>query len=75
MHNVRPRAPGLTLIEFYLIAVLAALAAYFVTGKLRARDRVATVFLAVLLALTLTAVVARTLGEREPIRAAGVHLL
>ena len=63
------------MIELYLIAALAALVAYFVTGRLRPRDRVATVFLVALVALTLTAVLARTVAERSSIRPSGVHLL
>jgi uncharacterized membrane protein len=74
-HNERTEASELTLIELYLIAGVAAVAAYFLTGKLRPRDRVATVFLAALLALTLTAVLARAAGERSSIRAVGIHLL
>lgn len=63
------------MIELYLITALAALGAYFLAGTLRPRDRVATVFLAALLALTLSAVLARTVGERGPIHPIGLHLL
>ena len=75
-HIRRSRASGLTLIELYIIAALAALGTYLVTGRLRPRDRLATVFLAALLALTLSAVLARTLGEKVEIRrTVGHHLL
>ena len=63
------------MIELYSITVLAGLGAYFLTGRLRPRDRLATVFLAALLALTLSAVLARTVGERGPIHPIGVHVL
>ena len=73
-HNGTSKAPGLTLIELYLITAVAALGAYLLTRRLRPRDRVATVVLVALLALTLTAVLARTIGERGPIHAVE-HLL
>jgi 4-amino-4-deoxy-L-arabinose transferase-like glycosyltransferase len=73
--NRRTEASELTLIELYLIAALAALVAYFVTGRLRPRDRVATVFVAALVALTLTAVLARAVAERTSIRPSGAHIL
>ena len=63
------------MIELYIIAAVAALGTYFVTGRLRPRDRLATVVLVALLALTLSAVLARTVGERGAIRVIGHHTL
>lgn len=59
--------------KLYVIGALVAFVAYVVTFRLRQRDRIAITFLAILVALTLTALFARANGDTKPTRLIEIH--